>query len=115
MAQTIDREKAEENEDLYDTDDSLASTQGSPIAASSDNPSSTSTSTSTRRKKGKKSDLVFTQLVDNLGNMSRVYEGVTESMKKLAKTFEHEADGTDRRIKVYERLIFAFGGRGGGA
>uniref|UniRef100_A0A2N9EG32 Uncharacterized protein n=1 Tax=Fagus sylvatica TaxID=28930 RepID=A0A2N9EG32_FAGSY len=57
MAQTVDREEAEENEDLYDTDDSLA------------NPSGTSTSTSTRRKKGKKSDHVFMQLVDNLSNM----------------------------------------------
>ena len=97
-AQTVDREKAEENEDLYDTNDSLASTQGPPVAASlastqgppiarsSDNPSGTSTSTSTKRKKGKKSDLVFMQLVDNLSNMGKVYEGATESMKKLTET-----------------------------
>ena len=58
---------AEENEDLYDTDDSLASTQGPLVAGSADNPSGTSTST--RRKKGKKSDSVFMQLVDNLSNM----------------------------------------------
>ena len=67
MVQTVDREEAEENEDLYDTDDSLASTQGPLVAGSSDNPSGTSTST--RRKKGKKSDPVFMQLVDNLSNM----------------------------------------------
>ena len=66
MAQTVNKEEAEKNEDLDDTDDSLASTQGPPIATSlastqgppvarsSDNPSSTSTSTSTRRKKRKK-------------------------------------------------------------
>jgi hypothetical protein len=71
MAQTVNREEAEKNEDLDDTDDSLASTQGPPVATSlastqgppvarsSDNPSGTSTSTSTRRKKGKKSDPVF--------------------------------------------------------
>ena len=52
-AQTVDREEAEENEDLYDTNNSLASTQGPPVAASlastqgppvaasSDNPSGT--------------------------------------------------------------------------
>jgi hypothetical protein len=86
MAQTVDREEAEENEDLYDTDDLLASTQGPPVAASlastqgppvvgsSDNPSGTSTSTSTKRKKGKKSDPVFMQLVDNQSNMGKVYE-----------------------------------------
>jgi hypothetical protein len=105
MAQTVDREEAEENEDLYDTDDSLASTQGPlvaaslastqgpPVAGSSDNPSSTSTSTSTKRKKGKKSDHVLMQLVDNLSNMGKVYERATKSMKKLAETFKHEADG----------------------
>uniref|UniRef100_A0A2N9GU43 Uncharacterized protein n=1 Tax=Fagus sylvatica TaxID=28930 RepID=A0A2N9GU43_FAGSY len=121
-AQTVDREEAEENEDLYDTNDSLASTQGPPVAASlastqgppiarsSDNPSGTSTSTSTKRKKGKKSDPVFMQLVDNLSNMGKVYEGATESMKKLAETFKHEADGADRRMKVHEELIFAGGG-----
>ena len=66
MAQTVNREEAKENEDLDDTNDSLASTQGPPVATSlastqgppvarsSDNPSSTSTSTSTRRKKRKK-------------------------------------------------------------
>jgi hypothetical protein len=59
MAQTVNREEAEKNEDLDDTDDSLASTQGPPVARSSDNPSGTSTSTSTKRKKGKKSDPVF--------------------------------------------------------
>ena len=69
MVQTVDMEEAKENEDLYDTDDSLASTQGPLVAGSSDNPSGTSTSTSTRRKKGKKSDPVFMQLVDNLSNM----------------------------------------------
>jgi hypothetical protein len=69
MVQTVDREEAEEDEDLYDTDDSLASTQGPPVVGSLDNPSGTSTSTSTRRKKGKKSDPVFIQLVDNLSNM----------------------------------------------
>uniref|UniRef100_A0A2N9EVH8 Uncharacterized protein n=1 Tax=Fagus sylvatica TaxID=28930 RepID=A0A2N9EVH8_FAGSY len=75
MVQTVDREEAEENEDLYDTDDSLASTQGPPVAGSSDNPS-----------------------------------GATKSMKKLAETFKHEADGADRRMKVHEELIFAGGG-----
>ena len=121
MAHTVDREEAEENEDLYDTDDSLASTQGLPVAASlastqglpvarsSDNPSGTSTSTSisTKRKKGKRSDTVFMQLVDHLSNMSKFYEGATASMKKLAETFNHKADGPDRRMKVYEELIFA--------
>ena len=34
MAQTVDREEAKENEDLYDTDDSLASTQDPLVAAS---------------------------------------------------------------------------------
>uniref|UniRef100_A0A2N9JAE0 Uncharacterized protein n=1 Tax=Fagus sylvatica TaxID=28930 RepID=A0A2N9JAE0_FAGSY len=99
MAQTVNREEAEKNEDLDDTDDSLASTQGPPIATSlastqgppvarsSDNPS-----------------------VDNLSNMGKVYEGATESMKKLAETFKHEADGADRRMKVHEELIFAGGG-----
>jgi hypothetical protein len=107
---------------LYDTNDSLASTQGRPVATSlastqgppiarsSDNSSGTSTSTSTKRKKGKKSDPVFMQLVDNLSNMGKVYEGATESMKKLAETFKHEADGADRRMKVHEELIFAGGG-----
>jgi hypothetical protein len=55
-----------------DTDDSLASTQGPPVVGSSDNPFGTSTSTSSRRKKGKKSDPVFMQLVDNLSNMGKV-------------------------------------------
>ena len=124
MAHTADREEAEENEDLYDTDDSLASTQGLPVAASlastqglpvarsSDNPSgtSTSTSTSTRRNKGKKRNHVFMQLVDNLCNMSKVYERATESMKKFAETFKHEADVADRRMKVHEELIFVRGG-----
>ena len=88
---------------------SLASTQGPLVAALSDNPSgtSTSTSTSTKRKKGKKSDTVFMQLVDHLSNMSKFYEGATASMKKLAETFNHKADGPDRRMKVYEELIFA--------
>ena len=90
---------------------SLASTQGPLVAALSDNPSgtstSTSTSTSTKRKKGKKSDTVFMQLVDHLSNMSKFYEGATESMKKLAETFKHKADGPDRRIKVHQELIFA--------
>uniref|UniRef100_A0A2N9FWI2 Uncharacterized protein n=1 Tax=Fagus sylvatica TaxID=28930 RepID=A0A2N9FWI2_FAGSY len=63
-----------------------------------------------KRKKGKKSDPVFMQLVDNLSNMGKVYEGATESMKKLAETFKHEADGADRRMKVHEELIFAGGG-----
>ena len=31
-------------------------------------------------------------------------------MKKLVKTFKHEADGADRRIKVHKELIFARGG-----
>uniref|UniRef100_A0A2N9GUQ9 Myb/SANT-like domain-containing protein n=1 Tax=Fagus sylvatica TaxID=28930 RepID=A0A2N9GUQ9_FAGSY len=122
MAQTVNREEAEKNEDLDDTDDSLASTQGPPIATSlastqgppvarsSDNPSGTSTSTSTKRKKGKKSDPVFMQLMDNLSNMGKVYEGATKSMKKLAETFKHEADGAYRRMKVHEELIFAGGG-----
>jgi hypothetical protein len=83
-----------------------------PVAGSSDNSSGTSTSisTSTRRKKGKKSDLVFMQLVDNLSNMGKVYEEATESMKKLVETFKHKADGADRRMKVHEKLIFAGGG-----
>jgi hypothetical protein len=80
------------------------------VVGSLDNPSGTSTSTSTRRKKGKKSDPVFMQLVDNLSNMGKVYEGATESMKKFVETFKHEADGADRRMKVYEELIFAGGG-----
>ena len=88
---------------------SLASTQGPLVDALSDNPSGTSTSTSisTKRKKGKKSDTVFMQLVDHLSNMSKFYEGATENMKKLAETFKHKADGPDRRMKVYEELIFA--------
>ena len=45
--------------------------------------------------------------MDNLSNMGKVYEGATESMKKLADTFKHEADGADRRMKVHEELIFA--------
>jgi hypothetical protein len=53
---------------------------------------------------------MFMQLVDNLSNMGKVYEGVTENMKKLAKTFKHETDGANRRMKVHEELIFARGG-----
>jgi hypothetical protein len=53
---------------------------------------------------------VFMQLVDNLSNMGKVYEGVTKSMKKLAETFKHEVDGADRRMKVHEELIFVGGG-----
>ena len=34
MTQTVDREEAEENEDIYDTDNSLASTQDPPVATS---------------------------------------------------------------------------------
>ena len=53
---------------------------------------------------------MFMQLVDNLSNMGKVYEGVTKNMKKLAKTFKHETDGANRRMKVHEELIFARGG-----
>ena len=48
--------------------------------------------------------------MDNLSNMGKVYEGATESMKKLAETFKHEADGADRRMKVHEELIFCWRG-----
>jgi hypothetical protein len=51
--------------------------------------------------------------MDNLSNMSKVYERATENMKKFAETFKHEADGADRRMKVHEELIFAAQGRGG--
>ena len=50
------------------------------------------------------------QLVDNLSNMGKVYEGATESIEKLVETFKHEADGADRRMKVHEELIFVGGG-----
>uniref|UniRef100_A0A2N9HXL4 DUF8040 domain-containing protein n=1 Tax=Fagus sylvatica TaxID=28930 RepID=A0A2N9HXL4_FAGSY len=86
-AQTVDREEAEENEDLYDTNDSLASTQGPPVAAS----------------------LASTQ-GPPIARSSDNPSGATESMKKLAETFKHEADGADRRMKVHEELIFAGGG-----
>ena len=42
--------------------------------------------------------------------MSKVYERVTENMKKFAETFKRETNGADRRMKVHEELIFAGGG-----
>ena len=51
--------------------------------------------------------------MDNLSNMSKVYERVTENMKKFAETFKRETNGADRRMKVHEELIFAAWERGG--
>lgn len=43
------------------------------------------------------------QLVDNLSN---IYDGDTESMKKLAETFKHEADIALKRMEVYNEIFF---------
>ena len=46
------------------------------------------------------------QLVGNLSNTGKTYDGDTESMKKLAKTFKHEADMALKRMKVYNEIFF---------
>ena len=46
------------------------------------------------------------QLVDNLSNTSKIYDGDTESMKKLAETFKREADMALKRMKVYNDISF---------
>ena len=46
------------------------------------------------------------QLVENLSNTRKIYEGDTESMKKLAETFKHEADMALKRMKVYNEIFF---------
>ena len=51
------------------------------------------------------------QLVDNLSNTGKFYDGDTESMKKLAvkklaETFKHETDMALKRMKVYNEIFF---------
>ena len=46
------------------------------------------------------------QLVDNLSNTGKIYDGDTESMKKLAETFKHETDMALKRMKVYNEIFF---------
>ena len=46
------------------------------------------------------------QLVDNLRNTGKIYDGDTESMKKLVETFKHEADMALKIMKVYNVIFF---------
>ena len=59
-----------------------------------------------RRENAMNNDPIFMQLVGNLSNTGKIFDGDTESMQKLAKTFKHEADMALKRMKVYNEIVF---------